>query len=55
MTAVADFQPDRFLTTETQTTIAQDPRTCGTLAILYGVTPTRIRNIKRAFTISKNA
>lgn len=47
--AVADFQPGKSLSKEVMLQIAADRRNSGVLAIVHGVTVTRIRNIKRQF------
>tara|TARA_Y100000401_G_scaffold115271_1_gene118688 strand:- start:14289 stop:14444 length:156 start_codon:yes stop_codon:yes gene_type:complete len=45
--AVAFYRPDKLLSKEVKLQIAADRRNSGVLAIVHGVTVTRIRNIKR--------
>ena len=45
--AVAFYRPDKLLSKEAKLQIAADRRNSGVLAIVHGVTVTRIRNIKR--------
>ena len=44
--AVAEYQPHRQLSKETVMKIATDTRNSGVIAIVYGLTPTRVRTIK---------
>ena len=52
--AVAPFQPHKQIPFETAVDIVNDSRSSGVLAIVYGVTPTKIRNIKRQLFKYKN-
>lgn len=47
--AIAPYQPDKSLSKEVKLQIAADRRSSGVLAIVHGVSVTRIRNIKRHF------
>lgn len=46
MTRVPPFQPYRNFTTTEKQAIAADKRHSGVLALLYGVTPLKIRSIR---------